>query len=35
MDMEVMIKMFDRLEGKIHQAHDYGLDTQFQPKIDY
>ena len=35
MDMDVMIKMFDRLEGKIQQAHDYGLDTLIQPKIDY
>ena len=29
MDMDVIIKMFDRLEGKIQQAHDYGLDTLF------
>ena len=35
MDMDVIIKMFDRLEVKIQQAHDYGLDTLFQQKIDY
>ena len=29
MDMDVIIKMFDRLEGNIQQAHDYGLDSLF------
>ena len=27
MDMDVIIKMFDRLEVKIQQAHDYGLES--------
>ena len=27
MDMDVVIWMFDKLEGKIQQAPDYGLDS--------
>ena len=27
MDMDIIIKMFDKLEGKIQQAHEYGLDS--------
>ena len=27
MDMDVIIRMFDRMEEKIQQAHDYGLDS--------
>ena len=26
MDVDIVIKMFDKLEGKIQQAHDHGLD---------
>ena len=27
MDMDIVIKMFDNLEVKIQQAHEYGLDS--------
>ena len=27
MDMDIVIKMFDNLEGKIQQAQEYGLDS--------
>ena len=27
MDMDIVIKMFDNLEGKIQKAHEYGLDS--------
>ena len=27
MDMDIVIKMFDNLEGKIQQAHECGLDS--------
>ena len=27
MDMDVVMKMFDKLEGKNQQGNDYGLDS--------
>ena len=33
--MDIVIKMFGNLEGKIRQAHQYGLDSLLYPIIIY